>query len=96
MLAIIIAVQKWRPYLLDRKFVIRSNQRSLKFLLDQRIANPFQLRWLSKFMGFDYILEYKKGKENGAADALSRVQEGEFTAISMPIPSWLAKVREEN
>ncbi|KAJ8627682.1 hypothetical protein MRB53_020989 [Persea americana] len=23
-------------------------------------------------------------------------QEGEFTAISMPIPSWLAKVREEN
>lgn len=34
MLAILLAVQKWRQYLLDRQFTVRTNQRNLKFLLD--------------------------------------------------------------
>ena len=38
MLAIIKAIRTWRPYLLGRKFIIRTDQKSLKHLLDQTAA----------------------------------------------------------
>ena len=34
MLAIMVAVKLWRPYLLGRKFQIWTDQKSLKFLLE--------------------------------------------------------------
>ena len=42
MLAILLAIKKWHPYLVGRTFVIRTNQRSLKYLWDQRIATDAQ------------------------------------------------------
>ena len=38
MLAIIKAIKKWRPYLLGKPFVVRIDQKSLKYLLEQRIT----------------------------------------------------------
>lgn len=72
MLAIVLSLQKWRPYLLGRHFKIRTDHQSLKFLLQQRIATPMQQKWLVKMMGYDFEIIYKKGKENIVADALSR------------------------
>lgn len=34
MLALILAIQKWWPYLLRRKFIVWTNQRSLNDLWD--------------------------------------------------------------
>jgi hypothetical protein len=43
--------------------------------LEQRITTPAQARWLSKILGYDYVIEYKKGTENQGVDSLSRVVE---------------------
>ncbi|XP_012844847.1 PREDICTED: uncharacterized protein LOC105964883, partial [Erythranthe guttata] len=71
-LAILLAVQKWRDYLVHATFVIRTDQRSLKYLLEQKITTPIQQKYLAKLLGFSYKIEYKRGCENQEADALSR------------------------
>nr|GEW55164.1 hypothetical protein [Tanacetum cinerariifolium] len=50
------------------------NHFSLKYLLDQRITTPTQMKWLPKLMEYDYEMVYKKGSDNGTADALSRLE----------------------
>lgn len=76
-LAVLLALEKWRGYLLDRHFKIKTDHFSLKYLLDQRLSTPFQTKWLPKLLGFDYVISYKKGNDNLAVDALSRVKNGE-------------------
>ena len=70
----VVAVKKWRPYLLGRPFVIKTDHHSLKYLLEQRVGTPTQQKWISKLLGYAFIVEYKQGKENVVADALSRRQ----------------------
>jgi hypothetical protein len=70
--AITEAMAKFPHYLLGHKFIIRTDQKSLKSLKDQTIKTPEQQRWLHKFLGFDFVIEYKPGRDNITADALSR------------------------
>ena len=67
LLALVLAVHHWRPYLLGRKFVIRTDQKSLKHLLTQRITTPDQQKWLSRLLGYNFEILYKAGNDNNAA-----------------------------
>ncbi|KAL6343140.1 hypothetical protein AAG906_020929 [Vitis piasezkii] len=51
MLAVVKAIKKWHPYLLGKPFTVRTDHRSLKYLLEQRITTPVQTRWLPKILG---------------------------------------------
>lgn len=93
LLAVIIATQKWRSYLLGHPFIIKTDHESLKHLMEQRITTSLQQRWLSKLMGFDYMVQYRKGKENHAADALSRLHEE--AELSVIVHSQKLKWKEE-
>lgn len=42
LLALVLLVQKWQPYLLEHHFIIRTDLQCLKFLLEQRIGTPMQ------------------------------------------------------
>eukprot|EP00253_Pinus_taeda_P024893 PITA_24893 len=97
MMAILHAVDTWRPYLLGRHFQIRRGHHSLKYFLEQCLSSPQQNKWLAKMSGYDYEIIYKKGKDNRVADALSRQFEEESTllAISLPIPEWIEEARKE-
>ena len=71
-LAVVVAVQKWRHYLVGKPFVIKTDQQSVKYLLDQRVGTRAQQRWITKLLGYNFLVEYKKGKENVVVEALSR------------------------
>lgn len=94
LMAIVHAVRKWRNYLLRRIFLIRTDHRRLKYLLEQRVTIMEQERWIVKLLGFDYWIEYQPGKENKVADALSRLH-GDLAAISCPKPTWLEEIHAE-
>ncbi|CAL1408206.1 unnamed protein product [Linum trigynum] len=51
MLAVVIAVQQWRPYLLGRTFHIFTDQQSLRHLLEQQITTSDQHKWVAKTYG---------------------------------------------
>lgn len=72
LLAIVYAIQKWGTYLSHGPFVIKTDQKSIKFLLEQGLNTPFQQVWMSKLMGLDFVIQYKEGVTNIAAYALSR------------------------
>lgn len=55
-LAILLAVDYWRPYLLKGEFVIKTDQKSLTHLGDQRLSTPWQKKALTKLMGMQYEL----------------------------------------
>ena len=85
LLAVVFAVQKWRHYLLTGHFIIKTDQRSLKYLLEQRLNTPIQQQWLPKLLEFDYEIQYKQGKENLVADALSRKEGSEVLHMAMTV-----------
>lgn len=90
-LSIVMEVNHWRSFLLGSHFKIFTDHQSLKYFMDQRLHTMFQQKWLTKLLGFEYTLHYKKGSENRVADALSRVSCSSMTAIQ---PRWLVKVQE--
>lgn len=88
-----LAIDHWRPYLQHSEFFIRTDHRSLSFLDDQRLTTPWQHKALTKLLGLRYKIIYKKGSENGAADALSRLPSvSELTAISSVVPDWIQEI----
>jgi hypothetical protein len=75
MMEILHALNKWSPYLIGRHFKVKTDHDSLKYLLEQRLSSKEQQKWVTKMLGYDFEIVYKKGKQNVVADALSRKDE---------------------
>jgi hypothetical protein len=50
-LALIMAVERWRPYLQRGEFIIRTDHHSLTYLEDQNLHSSMQRKAMSKLMG---------------------------------------------
>lgn len=89
LIAICLAVQKWKHYRLGRHFTIRTDQQSLRFIMHQwELGTEFQ-KWVSKLIGFDFDITYRTGTSNRVADALSRRTEGEVVLNAMVTSSFV-------
>ena len=84
----VLAIRHRRSYLWGRRFLVRTDNFSLKFLLDQRLATIPQHHWVGKLLGFDFSVEYKAGSTNTVADALSRRDTEEATILALSGPCF--------
>jgi hypothetical protein len=97
MMAILHVMDIWHPYLLGQCFQIKTNHCSLKYFLEQRISSLEQQKWVTKMLGYDYEIIYKKGKENVVVDSLSwkYEEEGSLFSLSFIVVDWLNDVHKE-
>ena len=90
-LALIMAVDKWRHYLQRQEFIILTDLRSLQYLSEQHLHSDMQRKAMTRLMGLQFKIKYRKGKENMAADALSRV--AHMMAVQSVVqPQWIQEV----
>jgi hypothetical protein len=88
-----MAVDRWRQYLQCQEFVIQTYHRSLYFLTDQQLHSELQKKAMTKLMGLNFKIVYRQGKDNLAADALSRCPAGtSVAALSEVKPLWVQEV----
>lgn len=92
-MAIMMAVERWRSYISRGPFIIKTDHKSLCNLEDQVLTTDLQRKAMTKLVGLQFKFQYKKGADNKAADALSRV--GHVFAlqtVSTAQPVWLQEV----
>lgn len=70
-LAIMWAVEKYKPYLYGTKFTLVTDHKPLTFIKNST-KNAKILNWRLQLENYDYDVIYKCGKANVVADALSR------------------------
>lgn len=95
MLAIVFAVQHWRPYLLRQHFRIITDHKLIKYFLKQHFTTPQQQKWLVKLLMYNYSVEYQLGSQNTVLDALSCKEELlPLLGISSPIFDCITKFKQ--
>ena len=67
------ALEKFRSYVLGSKIIIFSDHTALKFLLTKKESKTRLIRWILLLQEFDLEIKDRPGKENVAADHLSRL-----------------------
>ena len=72
-MAVVEALRTWRYYLMGRHFIVMTDHKSLIYLKNQNLIDSTRVaRWMDFLPQFDFDIRYLQGKNNSAADALSR------------------------
>ena len=77
LLAVIWALKQFRPYIYKHKTVVHTDHQPLKHIVNMKnedaTADGRLARWLMTYSIYNPQMEYKPGKRNAPADALSRL-----------------------
>ena len=63
-LAVLYALNQFRPYLLRRKFILVADHEPLNWMHNRKDPGQRLMRWMFKFTGYEYAFKYKPGKLN--------------------------------
>ena len=85
MLAIVRSVEHFKQYLYGCPFKIRTDHRPLSCMLTTERAASRIARWLVTLSSFEFTIQYKPGKVNLSADALSRLPNPEDGDYNEPV-----------
>ncbi|XP_026443583.1 uncharacterized protein LOC113343667 [Papaver somniferum] len=73
LLAIVLALEKFRSYLVCTQVIVFSDHAALRYLLTKKDAKPRLIRWILLLQEFHLQIKDKKGSGNTVADHLSRL-----------------------
>ena len=74
LLAVIHYVKQFSHYLLGKQFIIRTDHKSLTWLMTWKNPSTSQyFSWINELSQYDFIIKHRKGSEHINADVLSRL-----------------------
>lgn len=89
LLAVILALKEWRCFLDGQHFTVITDHKSLTYLQSQPHLSNRQARWMQFLSLFNFTIQYKPGKSNSVADALSRRHDHEAKISEVNVVSAL-------
>lgn len=94
-LAVLMAIDHFRPYIEGSKFIVITDHSSLIWL--QNLKDPAGRlgRWVLKLQQFDFKFVHRKGKFNLVPDALSRAFVNELQLINFESDDWYTHLKKE-
>lgn len=72
MLAVVQTLEHYEPELLGTQFFVVTDYQALIYWSTKHLLSTRQVRWSDFLANFDITFQYRRGKDNVAADALSR------------------------
>lgn len=87
LLAVVQTLEHYTPELIGSKFFVVTDHQALVYFSSKKILSTRQVRWADFLANFDITFQYRPGKDNVAADALSRK--------TADLPTVKAREREE-
>ena len=71
-LAIVWALDKWRPYLMGRRFHIETDHKPLEWIKSAKDPRGKLARWTLRLQEYDFTISHVPGRDNHLRDILSR------------------------
>ena len=72
LLAVIYFMEKWKFYLSAKPFILRTDHQALRWLFSMEVPTAMTCRWMQMLCDRNFTIEFRRGKDHGNADALSR------------------------
>ncbi|XP_064469840.1 uncharacterized protein K02A2.6-like [Ornithodoros turicata] len=97
-LALVFGVTRFRDYLWGRQFSLRTDHKPLVglFIESKAISSTAasrSQRWALTLSAYNYQIDYKRGRQNGNADALSRLPKGTVTEEELANPEAVCSIQ---
>lgn len=73
LLAIVFAMENFRPYLMGAKVIVHTDHAALRYLMTKKDSKAKIMRWFLFLQEFDLEIVDRKGSENQVADHLSQL-----------------------
>jgi hypothetical protein len=88
-MAVVWALEQFRPYVHGRKFTVVTDSNAVQYILSKPYPSPKLLRWALELQEYTFDVLHRKGDLHTDADFLSRLSASNTTAIQLATLSCL-------